>query len=46
MLLATSLRAGCKVFFSEDMQHNHNYDGIIVLNPFKLSSGELDPFLS
>ncbi len=46
MLLATSLRAGCKIFLSEDMQHQRTFGGMTVINPFKLSLEELGQLLT
>jgi len=42
LLIATARRAGCTTLFSEDMQHEGIYDGLTVLNPFKLTSEALD----
>ena len=36
MLLASASLAGCNVFLSEDMQHEQDIDGMIILSPFKL----------
>ena len=38
LLLASAAAAGCKVFLSEDMQHERIIDDITILNPFKLPS--------
>jgi predicted nucleic acid-binding protein len=36
VLLASALLTGCGLFFSEDMQHEHEIDGMTILNPFKV----------
>jgi predicted nucleic acid-binding protein len=36
-LLASALLAGCDLFLSEDMQHEHRIEKMIILNPFKLA---------
>jgi predicted nucleic acid-binding protein len=36
MLLASALLAGCGTFFSEDMHHEQDVDGMTILNPFRL----------
>lgn len=41
LLLATVQRAGCTILLSEDMQHEGIYDGIQVINPFKISDADL-----
>ena len=46
MLLATSIRAGCQIFLSEDMQHQRRFGEMTVINPFQLSQSELDRLLS
>jgi predicted nucleic acid-binding protein len=35
-LLASALLAGCDLFLSEDMQHEHKVERMTILNPFKL----------
>ena len=46
MLIATSVRARCTVFFSEDMQHTRAIDGLTIVNPFQLTPAELDRLLA
>jgi predicted nucleic acid-binding protein len=46
LLIATTRRAGCTVFLSEDLQDGRNFDGVTVRNPFVLSSEELNKLLS
>ena len=46
LLIATARRVGCTVLISEDMQHECIYDGLTVLNPFKLSAEALDRLLA
>ncbi len=36
-LLASALLAGCDLFLSEDMQHEHRIEKMMILNPFKLA---------
>ena len=36
MLLASASLARCDVFFSEDMQHEREVNGVTILNPFRL----------
>lgn len=38
MLLASASRAGCELFFSEDMQHERAVDGLTIINPLRLDS--------
>lgn len=33
--LACALENNCKIFYSEDMQHKHKINGMVILNPFK-----------
>ncbi len=34
-ILAAALTAGCEILYSEDFQHNQNFEGILtVINPF------------
>lgn len=42
LLCSTIERSGCTVLFSEDFQHNRSFGGLTVLNPFLLSTEELD----
>ena len=37
-LLASALLAGCNLFLSEDMQHEHKIEKMTILDPFKLAS--------
>lgn len=34
MLVAAALRAGCVMFYSEDLQHNQRIEGLTIRNPF------------
>ena len=34
MLVAAALRAGCKVFYTEDLQHGQKTEGLTIENPF------------
>jgi predicted nucleic acid-binding protein len=43
--MATAKRTGCTIFFSEDMQHGRSYDGLTVMNPFKMNAQEIDDVL-
>jgi predicted nucleic acid-binding protein len=36
MLLASALLAGCDLFLSEDMQHEHSVGALTIVSPFKL----------
>jgi predicted nucleic acid-binding protein len=36
-LLASALLAGCDLFLSEDMQHEHKIERMTILDPFKLA---------
>lgn len=42
LLIATARRAGCRTFFSEDMQNGRSIEGITLYNPFLLSPEELE----
>lgn len=35
MLLAAAIRAGCSIFYSEDLQHGQAIDNLTIVNPFK-----------
>jgi predicted nucleic acid-binding protein len=35
LLLAAAALAGCGVFFSEDLQHGRDMDGLLIVSPFK-----------
>jgi predicted nucleic acid-binding protein len=35
MLLAAAVRAGCSIFYSEDLQHGQTIDRLTIVNPFK-----------
>jgi predicted nucleic acid-binding protein len=35
MLLAAAIRAGCSIFYSEDLQHGQTIDSLTIVNPFK-----------
>jgi len=35
VLLASASRAGCNVFFSEDLQHGRRVEGLTIINPFQ-----------
>jgi predicted nucleic acid-binding protein len=35
MLLATALQAKCKTFYSEDLHHGEQIDGLTIRDPFK-----------
>lgn len=34
LLVKTAATAGCRVLFTEDMQHDQNIDGVTIRNPF------------
>ncbi|MGL5117212.1 MAG: PIN domain-containing protein [Beijerinckiaceae bacterium] len=34
IIIAASARAGCRVLFSEDMQHDAVFNGVTIINPF------------
>lgn len=35
MLLASALEAGCRTFYSEDLQHGQRIEGLTIRNPFR-----------
>lgn len=35
MLLAAAIRAGCSIFYSEDLQHGQTIDSLTIVNPFR-----------
>jgi predicted nucleic acid-binding protein len=35
MLLAAAIRAGCSIFYSEDLQHRQAIDNLTIVNPFE-----------
>lgn len=37
LIVAAALQAGCKRILSEDLQHGHNIDGVLIENPFLVS---------
>jgi predicted nucleic acid-binding protein len=34
LIVASAQLAGCETLYSEDMQDDHNYEGVVVRNPF------------
>jgi predicted nucleic acid-binding protein len=36
MLLAAALKAGCRIFYSEDLQHGQKIDTLTIRNPFRI----------
>jgi predicted nucleic acid-binding protein len=34
LIVAAALQGGCKVLYSEDMQHGRRYEDLVVQNPF------------
>ena len=34
LILASAERQGCRWLLSEDFQHQRNYEGVVVINPF------------
>jgi predicted nucleic acid-binding protein len=34
LIVAAALQGGCKVLYSEDMQHGQRFGGLVVQNPF------------
>jgi len=34
LIIAAALRAGCRILYSEDLQHDQNIDGLRIVNPF------------
>ncbi len=45
LLLSTAARHGCTALFSEDMQHGRSFGSLKVVNPFLLTSAELDQLI-
>jgi predicted nucleic acid-binding protein len=37
-ILAAAKRMDCRVVYSEDLNDGQNYDGVIVVNPFKVAA--------
>src|SRR5439155_2973989 len=37
-IIAAARELGCLTVFSEDLSHGQDYDGVVVVNPFVLSS--------
>lgn len=35
LIVAAALASGCSTLLSEDMQHDWNFDGLAVVNPFR-----------
>ncbi|HWX83240.1 MAG TPA: PIN domain-containing protein [Xanthobacteraceae bacterium] len=35
MLLAAAIRAGCSIFYSEDLRHGQTIDSLRIVNPFE-----------
>jgi predicted nucleic acid-binding protein len=46
MMLATASRTGASVLFSEDMSHDCVYEGLRVLNPFRITPEALTGLLN
>ncbi len=45
MMLATALRVGASILFSEDMTHDRVYGGLRVVNPFRITPEDLSDLL-
>ena len=39
LLLAVALRSGCHYFFTEDLTHGQEIEGMIIINPFAVDVG-------
>lgn len=37
LIIASALRAGCSILYSEDLSAGQDYDGVTVVNPFSMS---------
>lgn len=35
LIIRSAKQAGCKVLFSEDMQHGRDFEGLRIVNPFR-----------
>jgi predicted nucleic acid-binding protein len=35
MLIAAALKAGCRTFYSEDLQHSQKVESLTIRNPFR-----------
>ena len=35
LIVAAALDAGCKILYSEDLQHGQQIEGVTITNPFK-----------
>jgi len=44
LLITTAIRAGCTLLLSEDGQHGRAFDGLTIINPFRLSASERGRF--
>ncbi len=41
LLLSSALAAGCRHFLSEDLQHDHDVDGLRIINPFLVEPADV-----
>jgi predicted nucleic acid-binding protein len=46
LLIATATRAGCTIFFSEDLQDGQTFGPLTIRNPFKMAEAELTTLLT
>ena len=45
-IIAVAAELGCHTIYTEDLSHDQNYDGITVVNPFRIDITSLGPSVS
>lgn len=45
LLLSTAARAGCRIFFSEDLQHGRTFSSMQVIDPFAMDAAAFGQLL-
>ena len=39
LIVAAALGAGCKTLYSEDLQHGQRIEGLVIVDPFRVTAG-------
>jgi predicted nucleic acid-binding protein len=43
LIVASAQTIGCRTLLTEDLNHGQDFDGLVVVNPFRLRPDELQP---
>jgi predicted nucleic acid-binding protein len=41
LIVSAAQKVGCSILLSEDLQHEQNIDGIVIINPFLVSPSQI-----